>query len=451
MKIRKTIGIVLAVSLLCGQTACSQNEMKEYWKEKVEGCLFGQQYVNLRVVVDEYSVFNGVEFDIMPTDTIDIHVTPQGLYMKNKFVYKLVTKDSIFAYHFQEGNYTYGRTRGVKTKIGKLIRDQLYDRQHKYLDDLLPFYLKPNKKSSFMLRKFSRMELIGGSMVMWYTTQPAWKEYFPDGQPIKCSENHVVWIDDISGLVTRVRRTIHKTSNGIDPSDDIYDLRIIDVNFDKPTIDESLYRKKHTVDSNVAFYNLNNDECSPSLVGSYVDENLDGFQKAPLVNASYDTTALQNFEGWVLVNFWTFGCKPCVQFAKQLQHEQTTLGYRKLEKEGIKLVCLNPISTITESFISYVKQYQMSDITYSAKSVADHINWKGYPYYILISPKKEIVFQGSYLGENYKNILEAKKNYTQRTCIGDGAPCYSPPPLKGYGADAPPDGFRKKITQLSDR
>lgn len=170
---------LLAAMLLMGSTvACSQNVAEKYWQEKVVQCLSGQEYVNLRVEIDEYSICNGKEFGIRPTDTLDLHLTPEGFYLKDNDRYKLITEDSIFVYYFKDGYYTYGRTTKLKSRFEKAIYGQLFRRSYDLLMELLPFYLEPKDKKSFKVREFTYMDYVGSSVVLRYSTRKPWKDKF---------------------------------------------------------------------------------------------------------------------------------------------------------------------------------------------------------------------------------------------------------------------------------
>lgn len=401
--------------LLMGSTvACSQNVAEKYWQEKVVQCLSGQEYVNLRVEIDEYSICNGKEFGIRPTDTLDLHLTPEGFYLKDNDRYKLITEDSIFVYYFKDGYYTYGRTTKLKSRFEKAIYGQLFRRSYDLLMELLPFYLEPKDKKSFKVREFTYMDYVGSSVVLRYTTRKPWKDKFYDGVPYENSESIVAWVDDSTGIITRVRRTIHMTSEGIAPADEIVDMRISDISLGKVDIDESLYRKQSSKDTTIAFFNMNKDEFSPSdgIIVSPNEIDLDVLLDGPLINASLDTTILRGIEGWVLVDIIGFHCAPCIQFTRQMEKERQELGYRRLEHEGIKVMCVIPHSTDIATFTAFLERHKISDITYSAPALDGLIKYV--PDYILLSPDKQIVFRGSSLGKEYEKLLKAKKKFTRR-------------------------------------
>ena len=396
--------------LLCVLSACSGNEAERYWRENVENALYGKEYVNLRMAVDEYRLYDGVEFDRQPTDTVEVHLTPRGVYVKERYCYRLETEDSLFFYDHLDGNYTYGRTKNLKSNVEKLLYTQAYSRIYNILTEIIPFYLEPKSRSSFRLKKFSRKETCGDTTMLWYTTPWALRQRLLDGRFEEYGESNVVWVDDATGLVARAKRTTSMTIEGLAPEDVVVDVRFIDISFEEEEIDEGLYRMYPPGDGTIAFYNLNKEECSPSLVTDQRADNFDCFLDAPLVSATLDTVTLREIEGWVLVDIWRFGCRPCAEFVKNMKQEQDSLGYRILEREGISVVCLNPSSLVTSEFKAYTERYDIQDIAYSARAIADCVNWHSFPYYFLISPEKEIVFRDSHLGENYEHILDIKNN-----------------------------------------
>lgn len=419
----KTIKLVILVLLLLTMAACNNREAKRYWQETVEARLQGQKYVNLRVEVDGYSVLKGKVFDSISTRTFDIHLTPGGLYIHDDFRYKLLTKDSLFIYHYNDGSFTYGNHTQVKTQFEKNIFDYLLSGWTRDLDELIPFYLTPEKNSSFVLdlfdMKYIGIDTVGDSVhVLRLASRWPWKEKAHDGSTIKSTANVGIWVDDATGMVSRVLRTVHCVNDSWGSEiDEITDLRILDILLEAPQLDESLYRKNPERDSSIEFYNINAGEVSPSDFGTWVSEDeadMDAFLDAPIVNTLFDTTTLRRSEGWVLVGFWMYGCRGCVRFMQSLQQEQESLGYRKLEREGVSIMCLNVISSMNEHFREYAKRFGMEDIVYSAKGIGETVSYENMPYYFLLSPEKDVVYQGISLGENYEEVLKAMEKYIRR-------------------------------------
>ena len=138
----------------------------------------------------------------------------------------------------------------------------------------------------------------------------------------------------------------------------------------------------------------------------------DGFLSTPLVSAYGDTVRLKDDNGWKLLEFWIFGCKPCALFLSSLQAEMQTLGYRTLEKEGISIYCINNTCGVTPKFKEYAERFDAGDIVFSAKN-RDVLQITAFPTYYLFSPENELVFRGADTNIIDK-IVGLKKEYEKK-------------------------------------
>ena len=129
----------------------------------------------------------------------------------------------------------------------------------------------------------------------------------------------------------------------------------------------------------------------------------------PLVNLQGDTTSIREQEGWVLLNFWTTGCGPCIEHLKEYAHEIDSLGYRVLEKEEIKILAIEHKSDDMELIAKRAQLTNSKDIMYSGKGIGATINLPALGYYYLISPDKEIVYETGDLGD-YSEIIGIIEN-----------------------------------------
>lgn len=130
----------------------------------------------------------------------------------------------------------------------------------------------------------------------------------------------------------------------------------------------------------------------------------------PLVNLDGDTVTLREQEGWVLLNFWTMNCRPCLVNLQNYKHEQDSLGYRILENEGIKILAVEHRSDNLELISKVADRTNCRDIMYSAKNISTKINIPYLGYYYLIDPSKKIIWKDGSL-DDYSNLLKAKKEY----------------------------------------
>ena len=133
-----------------------------------------------------------------------------------------------------------------------------------------------------------------------------------------------------------------------------------------------------------------------------------GLLDYPLVNLEGDTTSIREQDGWILLNFWTTNCGPCLQHLKEYSHEKDSLGYRILENEGIKILAIEHRSNNLEHIRQIASKSNSENIVYSAKDIMTVINIPTLGYYYLVSPNKEIVYETGDLGD-YEEIINKLK------------------------------------------
>ena len=141
----------------------------------------------------------------------------------------------------------------------------------------------------------------------------------------------------------------------------------------------------------------------------------DSVKKFPIVSLSNDTTNIAKQDGWILLDFWFSGCTGCIKWFHTLGKEKETLGYRILEQNGIKIMCINCLS----DNVNYLGQKandsrsQIPDIMYHAKGIGKILDMHVMPQYYLISPDKQIVYKSHDLGD-YSELLQAKTEYEKK-------------------------------------
>ena len=129
----------------------------------------------------------------------------------------------------------------------------------------------------------------------------------------------------------------------------------------------------------------------------------------PLSGADGDTVYLRDEAGWILIEFWTYGCKPCAKFLQTIQDEKNSLGYRRLENEGINIYCINTYGGVTEHMIQYAKTFDAEDIVYSSRQMIA-LDYTFTPTYYLFAPNRDLVYRG-YDKDIINTLLKAKRNY----------------------------------------
>ncbi|MGI6718702.1 MAG: TlpA family protein disulfide reductase [Bacteroidales bacterium] len=133
----------------------------------------------------------------------------------------------------------------------------------------------------------------------------------------------------------------------------------------------------------------------------------------PLQKLDSGLTTLADNKGWVLLNFWSVNCPPCLAHLKELGHEKDSLGTYILESKGIKILAINHRSDNVDLIRSIAEKTNTSEIVYYANGIGDVISIRFLNYYYLISPDRQIVYETWDLGD-YSELLKAKADYEKR-------------------------------------
>lgn len=393
----------LVFSIMC----YAQNDVADYWLKTVVNHSFGKDYISFRVDEVVATRYKGELSDNMVVrDPIYFTCAPGYHCSDNGFDRVMMTADSLFVDFYLDGNFYYGSINNLTTEFEHNIAETLVYRMERGLSVIIPFYLVPRHKQSFNLPFVSISDCGDGAHLLKYT-YPA---IIAGAEGL--TDTVSLWVDDSTGLVFRALAFNHYDSiSGL-----VTDCRISDISFEP--VDVSHYRRTAPQDANYASYNFNRGEHCPSESDVYVkDEDMECLINTPLVGIARDTVRIADLKGWVLLDVWQYGCRPCAKFDLQMAREQDSLGYRVLEHEGIRVICANPHARVNDHFVEFAKQFRISDIAYSAIGLGDCVNFGSFPHYILFSPDKKVVFRGSSLGEgygDYRYIHKAMQAYGKR-------------------------------------
>ncbi|MBR5781686.1 MAG: hypothetical protein IKY27_06850 [Bacteroidales bacterium] len=177
-----------------------------------------------------------------------------------------------------------------------------------------------------------------------------------------------------------------------------------DFNYDnRQTYIDSIFNFENKEYEKYSRYNM----ATPSPYWSIDTIVTDKLLDFPLVDLMNDTTSLREHEGWILLNFWTFNYESCMKQLERYAQEKDSLGYRIIEKEGVKIMAINYLSNNMKYIEKVAKRFDCDDIIYSGKEIYSVI----YPscYYYLISPDKKVVLTTNKL-EDYEEILRLISN-----------------------------------------
>lgn len=146
-----------------------------------------------------------------------------------------------------------------------------------------------------------------------------------------------------------------------------------------------------------------------SMTGTKNEEITQEMLRFPLKNLKGEQTTLNKEEGWLLVDLWQFGCGSCYEKFKCFGKEKTSEGQTTLEKAGVKLLCINPLSDNMEQIRKIAEKYNVNDILYAGKGLNTLIKAQYYPTFYLVSPKKEVVLKGNSINDD--EIIETIEKY----------------------------------------
>lgn len=147
-----------------------------------------------------------------------------------------------------------------------------------------------------------------------------------------------------------------------------------------------------------------------SLKDTRIDTIGDDLLNFPIINLNGDTTCIKNEHCFVLLNFWSFNCSPCLKNLQKYKIQTDSLGYRIIENEGIKIMAINYLSDNKELILKIANNTKTKDIMYYAKGMRQFIKIPYLGYYYLLSPSNDVLYESDNLGD-YSKLLEAKRNY----------------------------------------
>lgn len=108
----------------------------------------------------------------------------------------------------------------------------------------------------------------------------------------------------------------------------------------------------------------------------------------PLVSFGGDTTSLRKQKGWVLMDFWFTGCKPCLRSMQKMASDSAEVSLAWLKEHNVKMMYVNPLAASTESLLSVVGRYGLNRYMYHAKGLTDIFSIKSYPCLVLVNAQE---------------------------------------------------------------
>lgn len=155
-----------------------------------------------------------------------------------------------------------------------------------------------------------------------------------------------------------------------------------------------------------------------SCMGPYQEDYADGLSEVPdktldfpLIRANGDTAYMRSCKGWKLINYWCYGCAPCLHFFDQVNAARQQNDRHSLEKEGIHLFSVNYRSNNTDTFRRFVERFHLEDYGYAANGLPG-LAVPFTPYFYLIAPDGTIVYSGE--AKPISEFIKAKNEYIKQ-------------------------------------
>lgn len=130
----------------------------------------------------------------------------------------------------------------------------------------------------------------------------------------------------------------------------------------------------------------------------------------PILSLSGDTATIKELDGWLLLDFWFIGCKPCMESFAHLSKEKQENGELVLEKENIKVLLINPLSSNSDMIRKTIDKFNLTEYFYHSRDINKLLPISHMPHLFLISPDKKIVYIAHGMAD-YTEILKIVHTY----------------------------------------
>ncbi len=303
------------------------------------------------------------------------------------------------------------------TNIRNKWKGRIYYPTMRYNDETqhlcLHYYMNsvPKMKPMFMPKiKNCTEETTKGKKSLKYVAYDTWQGHTSDEAKIKVNlyEETDYWINPSTlEMDSVVCITTHNRENGTRTVVTVKEHITIDEAFDFEEFEKLLdfNNPKYMAYSRHDENNLPN-----SMRAVRINEMTETLKTFPITSLDGQTTNIGELEGWVLLDFWGFGCPGCFEQFKKFAREIDSIGTTVLEQNNVAVLCIHPSSDNMEMIGEIGKKYKISEYLYSAKGMKTQLEMIGFPTYYLVSPNKQLVLKTNRLGD-YSEILQAIKNH----------------------------------------
>ena len=371
-------------------------------------------------------IFRDVDTSLMVEPKWEVqykfNITPQAIEVYVRNVAAIITNDSMKVIDHAHKALSYGAikpdsTNPIFDEKWNPFGSRLWPRYSAELNKYAPFYLKTNAIHKFkaVFLEMYDTTISGKKIKAYKTVKHISNERINGGDWYPVYDTIIYFCNTKSNLIEH----IHVYSNN---AIKYFDFNNLSLKADETGAEES-FDINNAKYKNYQKYNFNLVFVHPRLASiGWPDEEFpqekymsDEVRNIPLIDAFGKKKYLKDFSGWILVDLWIYGCKPCMDFHDNLKKEQEKYGFRLIEKEGVTILCINP-SKDPQKLSKYASRFNITDIAYwtNDSDFFDYFNVLRYPRYYLYAPDGTLVFEGIVDANNYSALLQAKKEYEQK-------------------------------------
>lgn len=417
-KVLKNIGLACIIALTVGCVSCT-NAQKRDFQSRAKDLASAHEWVSFELVTE------------MQKDDSTLWISRENVVLhydgKNPVIFS--------EWMGEDGG---GRSEWMdKDKFIKVDHDSQeitrYDNKKVFWDDYhsygttefiphifhyLSYYLFPMRKQMgngmmvFLVKEVKSQESVvvkGNSYTRFHGTSSTASAYDPKTGKRVLVYNEVDWfVNDTTGVLDSVFSVQYPLD--FENRKEYISLRNIDFS-DKRNYIETVFDLDSPRYDKYSRHNSDN----PPLSKAYSSNKsmTDDLLNYPLRKLDGSETTIAQTNGWLLLNFWSINCQPCVAHLKEMGQEKDSLGNYYLETQGVKVLAINHRSNNVELIRSIAEKTNTFEIVYYANGMGGVIDIPMLGYYYLVSPDKQIVYETYNLGD-YSELLEGKANYEKQ-------------------------------------
>ena len=417
-KVLKNIGLACIIALTVGCVSCT-NAQKRDFQSRAKDLASAHEWVSFELVTemqkDDSTLWISHENVVLHYDGKNPVIFSEWMgedggsrseWMdKDKFIKVDHASQEITRYDnkkvFWDDYHSYGTTEFIP-HIFYYLSYYLFPMRKQMGNGMMVFLVKEVKSQESVVVK-------GNSYTRFHGTSSTASAYDPKTGKRVPVYNEVDWfVNDATGVLDSVFSVQYPLD--FENRKEYISLRNIDFS-DKRNYIETVFDLDSPRYDKYSRHNSDN----PPLSKAYSSNKsmTDDLLNYPLRKLDGSETTIAQTNGWLLLNFWSINCQPCVAHLKEMGQEKDSLGNYYLETQGVKVLAINHRSNNVELIRSIAEKTNTFEIVYYANGMGGVIDIPMLGYYYLVSPDKQIVYETYNLGD-YSELLEGKANYEKQ-------------------------------------